>query len=64
MTATWIIVGGAVILALIIGAVVVISLVATRQRSGPVRIPGLSRMMDRSNPPAPPAAGTEPPTDT
>jgi hypothetical protein len=57
MTATWIIVGAAVILALIIGAVVLISLIATRQRSGPARIPGLSRLMDRSNPPE------TPPTD-
>ena len=50
MTATWIIVGGAVILALIIGAVVLISLVATRQGTEPARIPGLRRLMDRSTP--------------
>jgi hypothetical protein len=44
VTATWIIIGGAAILALILAAAVVITLIATRTRTKPLRIPGLGRL--------------------
>jgi hypothetical protein len=42
-TSTWIIIGGAVVFVLIMVGALVVTLVATRMRTKPVRIPGLSR---------------------
>jgi hypothetical protein len=53
--AAWIIVAGALVLCLILGGALFLVLFATRERSGPVRVPGLSRIVD-----AHPADATHP----
>jgi hypothetical protein len=71
--ATWIIVGAAVVVALIVGGVILVAFLATRTKAKPTRIPGLSRMIDQAVDPesAPPGGvtaapaprgGLEPPT--
>jgi hypothetical protein len=60
--ATWIILAGALILALILGGAVLVVMIATRERTQPVRIPGVDRIINRGDPTVAPVA-TEPTPD-
>jgi hypothetical protein len=52
--ATWIIVGGAALMVVILVGALLLVLMATRERTRPIRIPGLHRVVD-------PAPAEEPP---